>query len=74
MALSFLYLIVRQLTDSIALLTRSDAAKTAEILLLRHEIAICAARSGNPAGPGPTGRSSPRWPHCYPGGGCCTCS
>jgi len=40
MALSFLYLIVRQLTDSIALLTRSDAAKTAEILLLRHEIAI----------------------------------
>jgi putative transposase len=40
MALSFLCLIVRQLTDSIALLTRSDAAKTAEILLLRHEIAI----------------------------------
>jgi hypothetical protein len=40
MALSFLYLIVRQLTHSIALLTRSDAAKTAEILLLRHEIAI----------------------------------
>jgi putative transposase len=39
MALSFLYLIVRQLTDSIALLTRSDASKAAEILLLRHEIA-----------------------------------
>jgi hypothetical protein len=40
MALSFLYRIVRHPTDSIALLTRSDAAKTAEILLLRHEIAI----------------------------------
>lgn len=36
----FVYLIVRQLADSIVLLARSDAAKTAEILLLRHEIAI----------------------------------
>jgi hypothetical protein len=32
MALSFLYLIVRQLTDSIALLTRSDAANTATVV------------------------------------------
>jgi putative transposase len=40
MALTFVYLIVRQLTDSLALLARSDTAKTAEILLLRHEIAI----------------------------------
>jgi putative transposase len=40
MALTFVYLIVRQLTDSLALLARGDTAKTVEILLLRHEIAI----------------------------------
>jgi putative transposase len=40
MALTFVYLIIRQLTDSLALLTRTDTAKTVEILLLRHEIAI----------------------------------
>jgi hypothetical protein len=50
MALSFLYLIIRHLTDSITLLTRSDAAKTAEILLLRHEIAILRRQIKHPAG------------------------
>lgn len=39
MALTFVYLIVRQLTEALTLLARSDIAKTAEILLLRHEIA-----------------------------------
>jgi hypothetical protein len=40
MALTFVYLIVRQVADSLLLLARSDTVKTAEILLLRHEIAI----------------------------------
>jgi hypothetical protein len=31
MTLTFVYLIIRQLTDSVALLTRTDTAKTVEI-------------------------------------------
>jgi hypothetical protein len=40
MALMFVYLIVRQLIDLLALVARGDVAKTAEILLLRHEVAV----------------------------------
>src|SRR5687767_14452569 len=52
MTLTFVYLIVRQFTESIALVARNDAAKTAEILLLRHEIAIL-RRHGQAHGPVP---------------------
>jgi hypothetical protein len=38
MALTFVYLIVRQLTEALTLLARSDIAKTAEILLLRRQV------------------------------------
>jgi hypothetical protein len=40
MALMFVYLIVRQLIDLLALVACGDVAKTAEILLLRHEVAV----------------------------------
>lgn len=40
MALTLVYLIFRQLLGWLALLARNDAAKTAEILLLRHENAV----------------------------------
>src|SRR5258706_8234205 len=40
MTLTLVYLIFRQLLGWLALLARSDAAKTAEILLLRHENAL----------------------------------
>jgi hypothetical protein len=40
MALTFVYLIVRQLIDLLALVAHGDVAKTAEILLLRHEVAV----------------------------------
>jgi hypothetical protein len=40
MALSLVYLIFRQQRAWLAVLARDDAAKTAEILLLRHENAI----------------------------------
>jgi hypothetical protein len=46
MALSAIYLVFRQQLAWLAILTRDDAAKTDEILLLRHEIAIL-----QPAGP-----------------------
>jgi hypothetical protein len=40
MALTLVYLIFRQLLAWLALMVRSDTAKTAEILLLRHENAM----------------------------------
>jgi putative transposase len=40
MALTLVYLILRQQLGWLAVLARDDAAKTAEILLLRHENAI----------------------------------
>jgi hypothetical protein len=43
MALTFVYLIVRQLFDSLALLARTDTAKTVEILLLRHATGIASS-------------------------------
>jgi hypothetical protein len=40
MALQLLYLILRQLTGWLALLARGQASKNAEILILRHELAV----------------------------------
>jgi putative transposase len=40
MTLTLVYLVFRQLLSWLALMARSDAAKTAEILLLRHENAL----------------------------------
>jgi putative transposase len=40
MAFRLLYLIFCQLTGWLALLTRRQASKNAEILVLRHEVAV----------------------------------
>jgi putative transposase len=45
----------------LALLARSDRAKDAEILLLRHQVAVLQRQVKKPV-LGPTGRSWPRWP------------
>lgn len=60
-----LYLIMVRVFDWLVLLARSDAANTAELLVLRHEVACCAARSvghGRLAcsAHGPPGRSAKR--------------
>jgi len=56
------YLAVFRLFGWLALLARSDRAKDAEILILRHQVAVL-QRQVKPRGcPGLTGRSWPRWP------------
>ena len=42
------YLIVRRLAGGLALLARSDAAKDAEILVLRHQLAVLQRQVGRP--------------------------
>jgi hypothetical protein len=47
MALRLLYLIFRQLVAWLGLLVRSSRSKNAEILVLRHEVAVLRPRSGD---------------------------
>jgi len=42
------YLIARRVVGGLALLARSDAAKDAEILLLRHQLAVLQRQVGRP--------------------------
>jgi hypothetical protein len=42
------YLLARRLVGGLVLLARSDAAKEAEILLLRHQLAVLQRRLGRP--------------------------
>jgi hypothetical protein len=42
------YLIARRLVGGLGLLARSDAAKDAEILVLRHQLAVLQRQVGRP--------------------------
>jgi putative transposase len=55
-----LYLIFVRLCSWLILLSRSTASKDAELLVLRHEVAVLRRTSRGPGWTGPTARSWPR--------------
>jgi nicotinamide riboside transporter PnuC len=60
MVFRLLYLIMVQVFGWLAWLSRSDAAKTAELLVLRLKSRSCAVRLVGLDRPGRTGRCCPR--------------
>jgi len=59
-SLRLLYLIFVRLCNWLVLLGRSSASKDAELLVLRHEVAVLRRAYRGPGWTGPTARSSPR--------------
>jgi len=60
MAVRLLYLIFRQLVAWLELLARSSRSENAEILVLRHKVAMLRRQVQRPDCPGPTGQCSRR--------------
>ena len=60
MPFRLLYLVLVRLCGWLALLSRSTASKDAELLLLRHEVAVLRRTQPRPQLDWPTGQSSPR--------------
>jgi putative transposase len=59
-SLRLLYLIFIRICGWLVLLSRSHASKNAELLVLRHEVAVLRRTNRGPRWTGPTAPSSPR--------------
>ena len=64
MPLRLTYLAALRVFGWLALIACSDRAKDAEILILRHQVAVLQRQVKTRGCPGPTGRSWPGWPGC----------
>ena len=60
-------LVMVRVSGWLVLLARSGAGKDAEILVLRHEIAVLRRQVARPGRTGRTVRCSPLWEGCCPG-------
>src|SRR5829696_1821318 len=76
MTLRLLYLLFCQVLRWLALLSRRAAARDAELLMLRHEVAVLRRQAARPRSTGPTGQCWPGWRGCCPvrSGAGCLCS
>jgi hypothetical protein len=74
MSLGFAYLAVLRVFGWLALLARSNRAKDAEIIMLRHQVAVLRRQAGTPKFPGSTERSCPRLSGCYQAAASASCT
>jgi hypothetical protein len=72
-SLRFAYLAVLHLFGWLALLARPDRAKDAEILILRHQVAVLQRQVKDPRLSWPIAPSWLRWPGCCPEASSASC-